>query len=83
MSVGSHAATSWMLISRASAVKISDPDTISLSNLNRLELGVKSIRELKVDVMEQRIKEINPYCKVYSNIKTDEKTLNKMILGCF
>lgn len=46
-------------------IDIVDNDIISLSNLNRQILAThKTIGQRKIDVVEQRIKEINPNCKV-------------------
>ncbi len=46
-------------------VTLIDDDKVSLSNLNRQIVALHStIGEYKVDVMERRIKEINPKCKV-------------------
>ncbi len=46
-------------------VTLIDDDKVSLSNLNRQIVALHStIGEYKVDVMEKRIKDINPNCKV-------------------
>ncbi len=46
-------------------VTLIDDDKVSLSNLNRQIVALHStIGEYKVDVMERRIKDINPECKV-------------------
>lgn len=47
------------------AIDIIDNDTISESNLNRQIIALHStIGKYKVDIMEERIKDINPNCKV-------------------
>ena len=66
LSVGSHAALTWMMLSRADKIKISDPDIISPTNLNRLRFGWNAIGKLKVDVVKKQLQEMNPYCKVHS-----------------
>ena len=46
-------------------ITIVDNDTISLTNINRqLIATTKTIGRLKVDVVEERIQDINPNCKV-------------------
>ena len=46
-------------------IDIIDNDTVALSNLNRQIIATHStIGRYKVDVMEERIKDINPECKV-------------------
>lgn len=47
------------------AVDLIDSDTVSESNLNRQIIALKStVGRLKVDVMAERIRDINPDCKV-------------------
>lgn len=47
------------------AIDIIDSDTVAFSNLNRQIIAThNSIGKLKVDVMEERIKSINPNCQV-------------------
>lgn len=47
------------------AIDLIDDDKVCLTNLNRQIIAVRStIGQYKVDVMEQRIKDINPDCKV-------------------
>jgi tRNA threonylcarbamoyladenosine dehydratase len=70
LSVGSHAALTWMMESRADAIKIIDPDTISASNLNRLRFGWKDVGRPKIEVVKEYLEDINPY----SNIITCEET---------
>lgn len=64
LSVGSHCALSWMMESRADCIKIVDPDTISMSNLNRLRLGLEQVGRSKAETISQILQEINPYSKV-------------------
>ena len=47
------------------AIDIIDNDTVSVSNLNRQIIALRStVGQYKVDVFEERIKQINPDCKV-------------------
>jgi len=47
------------------AIDLIDPDRVSLTNLNRQIVALHStIGQLKVDVMRQRILDINPACRV-------------------
>lgn len=47
------------------ALHIVDNDIVSLSNLNRQIIALHStVGKYKTEVMEQRIKDINPYCNV-------------------
>lgn len=71
MSVGSHAALSWMLLSRADLIKIVDPDTIDASNLNRLRFGWSSVGKYKVDVVKEQLQDMHPDSVVISTKKTD------------
>ncbi len=80
LSVGSHAALTWMMLSRAKIIKISDPDTISSSNLNRLRFGWGKVGKLKADVVKEELQKINPFCKIYKYIGQGKKTVRKIIL---
>ena len=65
LSVGSHAAITIAMTGGAKRFKIADPDTISISNLNRLRYGVQALGSAKVLVAAQTILEINPYATIY------------------
>lgn len=80
LSVGSNAASVWMMLSRANKIKVSDPDIITPSNLNRLRYGWREIGRLKADVVEEELQGINPYCKVYKHNNKSGKAVEKMIL---
>lgn len=77
LSVGSHAALTWAMESRSDYIKISDPDTISPTNLNRLRFGWDTIGKRKTDVVEHELLRINPYMKVISSIKTDKPSVDE------
>lgn len=78
LSVGSHAAVTWAMGSRADNIKISDPDTIDPTNLNRLRAGWGSVGKLKTAVVMKEIRGINPDVHVTANTKTDEESVLKL-----
>ncbi len=78
MSVGSHAALTWMLESRADQVKIIDHDTISASNLNRLRIGWNDIGLYKTDIVKRDLYAINPYTNVYSTLITTPDSIRNL-----
>lgn len=65
LSVGSHAALTIAMTGGARKIKLADPDTVSVSNLNRLRYPATVAGKRKVDVAGQLICEINPYATVY------------------
>jgi len=75
LSVGSHAALTWMMLSRAQVIKIADPDIISPSNLNRLRLGWSTIGKRKVDVIKNIVLDMHPYVSVHTLTKTQGKLM--------
>lgn len=79
MSVGSHAALTWMMISKADILKIADPDIVSPTNLNRLRLGWNSLGKFKCDLVKDQLAEINPYSKIFTLTKTDLYSMEKFI----
>lgn len=79
LSVGSHAALTWSMQSRANHIKISDPDTISPTNLNRLRFGWESVGQKKVDVVKKALRAINPYIKVDVLTTVDKKSMRKFL----
>lgn len=78
MSVGSHAALTWMMESRADDIRIVDPDTIDATNLNRLRFGWSDVGKTKVSVVSRLLKNINPHAHVAALTKTDAKNLEKL-----
>lgn len=70
LSVGSHAAMSWMMESRADTVKIIDPDSISPTNLNRLKVGWEEVGRPKTESLKEKLTEINPYAKIITSSET-------------
>jgi hypothetical protein len=66
LSVGAGIALGLVYSGISKTIKIADLDTISTSNLNRLQASVKDVSKSKVDLAAQRIYEISPY----SNVRT-------------
>lgn len=81
LSVGSHAAVTWVMESRADGIKISDPDTIDPTNLNRLRFGWDSVGRMKADVVSEQVCSLHPDIEVYSSIKTDPGSVKKLFDG--
>ena len=78
LSVGSHAALTWIMESRADVIKIADPDTVSPTNLNRIRTGWSEVGTLKVDDVKQKIIEIHPYTKVISTTSVEVDDVRKL-----
>lgn len=81
LSVGSHAAVSWMMLSRALNIVVIDPDTVDATNLNRIIGGWDDIGRYKVDVVVDRIKMICPYCNISNFYKADKGEINSIFKG--
>lgn len=79
LSVGSHAAITWMMESRANQIKIIDHDRISPSNLNRLRFGWDSIGKLKTQVVKNQLISIHPDTHVISSSNTHLNSLEKFL----
>lgn len=77
LSVGSHAALTWMMESRAGAIKIMDPDIISGSNLNRLRMGWDTVGKKKISVIKSYLLDISPSVKVYASEDTGDANVKK------
>lgn len=75
LSVGSHAAVTWMMQSRAKAIKLIDPDTIDPTNLNRLRTGWNSVGKYKVDVTAEEIRRMVPESDITTSRNTDEQSV--------
>src|SRR3990167_6249881 len=75
LSVGSHSALTWMMLSRADEIKIIDHDDISPTNLNRLRFGWESVGKKKIDVVENALLQINPFVKVFKSDNISSKSL--------
>lgn len=79
LSVGSNVVNSWMMLSRADAIKIADPDTIDATNLNRLPYSFNKIGMKKVDIVSELILGINPFVKISSYDKVDRKVYENLL----
>ncbi|HVA96270.1 MAG TPA: ThiF family adenylyltransferase [Candidatus Acidoferrales bacterium] len=79
MSVGSHAALTWMMESRADVIKIIDPDIITPTNLNRLRWGWDSIGKNKVDVVRQALLEVDPFVSVVTMKSKAQKDMKEIL----
>ncbi|MDZ7798144.1 MAG: ThiF family adenylyltransferase [Patescibacteria group bacterium] len=64
VSVGSNIAITLRLQGGAQHLKLSDFDILELSNTNRITLGVPYLGEEKIDIVKQKILEIDPYTKL-------------------
>jgi molybdopterin/thiamine biosynthesis adenylyltransferase len=80
LSVGSHAAITWIMESRADLIKIADPDTIEPSNLNRLRYGWDSIGKMKTAVISDQLHGMHPDIIIHSLTKTDVLSMRHFIL---
>jgi molybdopterin/thiamine biosynthesis adenylyltransferase len=78
LSVGSHAALTWMMESRAVTIKIADPDRIEASNLNRIRTGWSHVGEKKVDAVKRELLDMHPDAHILSFTQTDTGTVEKM-----
>lgn len=65
LSVGSHAAFTISMMGGAKSLFLADPDTVSVSNLNRVEYGVSELEENKCVLAARRIYEQNPYADLH------------------
>lgn len=64
LSVGQSIVLNLVRSGGAKNLKIADFDTISPSNLNRLQSGIQSIGSFKTAEVVEKILEINPYLKI-------------------
>jgi len=93
LSVGNSIALSLVYAGGANTIKLADPDTLELSNLNRIHATVLDLGENKTYLAAKQIYEINPYAKLIlypegltpENIKsylTDDPKPNLIIDEC-
>ena len=81
LSVGSQAALTWIMQSRAENIKIADPDYLSPSNLNRVKFGWQQVGQKKTELLAKEIQKINPQTKINSMIHTDRANVRKFIFN--
>lgn len=74
LSFGNGIALSLVYSGAANTIKIADKDIFETTNLNRVRVGLPSVKELKTEVTAREIYEINPYADVhvYSDGLTEE-----------
>ncbi len=78
MSVGSHAALTWLMESRADIIKIVDPDTIDASNLNRIRFGWSQVGKYKIDAVAKLLKDMHPECQVVATTDISVSSLTSI-----
>jgi hypothetical protein len=64
LSIGSHFVRSIALASIARIFKLAEFDTLSTSNLNRVQGGMADIGENKLDLVSRHLFELNPYQEI-------------------
>ena len=79
LSVGSHAALTWMMSSRANTIKVIDPDTIDITNLNRLRFGWETVCSKKTDILRREIAAISPETNVISYDEINRQMYTQVI----
>ena len=74
LSVGSHIAQTIAMMSGCKEIKLADPDTIDLSNLNRIRTDATALGKNKAEIVAKFIYHLNPYAIVhlYTDGVTDE-----------
>ncbi len=61
LSIGASYAASLAYSGIANRMKLADMDRLSTSNLNRVQAGLAAVGQKKVEIVAERIYEINPY----------------------
>lgn len=79
LSVGSHAAVTWIMESRARVIKIADPDTISPTNLNRLRTGWENVGRTKTAVVQAELHRLHPELKIISESQPTLVAMEKLV----
>lgn len=79
LSVGSHAALTWVMQARPDVIKIADPDIISLSNLNRLRMPLTTVGKYKVDVVKNEISRMHPFTNVVATKSTRPEVIRLFV----
>ncbi len=78
LSVGSHAALTWIMESRADAIKIADFDSLAATNLNRLRFGWEDVGEMKVSVVSKYLQSINPFTQIITETNVSHENIIKL-----
>lgn len=66
LSVGSHAALTLAMMGGGKTIKLSDLDTLSGSNLNRIRGDFTEIGQEKCGLVAQKIYQLNPYAEIHA-----------------
>lgn len=64
LSIGSHAALTVAMMGGSKKIKLADPDSLSISNINRVRYPATKFGQNKAIIAGQFIVEINPYAEV-------------------
>lgn len=64
LSVGSNIASNLVYQGIGKTISLADFDTLSPTNLNRVRARVDQVGQKKIDIVEQHLKEIDPYIEV-------------------
>ena len=65
LSVGNSIVQSILHTGGANTIKIADPDTLGLSNLNRIRANVADLGKNKTTLTKEQIYQVNPYANVH------------------
>lgn len=80
LSVGNSIALTIRLNGGCKYLKLADPDTLSISNLNRIRAGITELGLNKAEISRRQILELDPYSKVTTYCSgITEKNINKFI----
>lgn len=80
LSVGNNVATTLRVQGGVKAIKLADYDVLSLSNMNRMRVGVSELGLKKTEIAKRQILEIDPYTKITLFGKgIDEENINQFL----
>ncbi len=79
LSVGSNAVRSWVMATRPDQIIISDPDTISPTNLNRLPAEWEDLGKKKVDFCKKDVGRIHPSCEITTFFGSELSIIDEII----
>ncbi|MDP6387663.1 MAG: ThiF family adenylyltransferase [Candidatus Pacebacteria bacterium] len=82
LSVGSHGVLTLSMMGGSKTIKVSDPDVVSGSNLNRIRHDFTVVGRNKCDIAVEQLYQINPYAKVHLyNKGITEENINEFLSG--
>ncbi len=64
LSVGSHGALTFAHLGGGRRIALADPDTVSLSNLNRIRYDLSAIGKKKTELVSQHLYHLDPYAHI-------------------